>query len=1225
MPLNTNDLFIVTDKIRYDLVSNPLGGDADWAGIINPYFTVDPALYQFNGSDYIQWDEIGFVITTQAEYDDLAAILYATPDATITTNFLDNLAILNAWLLVNVYPPANLVDTGLRTGLPISYNKIAVYALQHLRDRRDTGSNPDYDINVFYYEGSGFTQGNITPPRFPTVVDNGLELFNNITSFRAERVIHGNYPNCTGGSDPYTDSDVGYCNHRAVSLFNEIVPHLVPYQLTYSVSPEWAPQDDCGYTTFTYRVMDNRFLVKYTEYDEGIPLIERNSTLFTHLFNTNYVPTSGVLTPDDDGYFIGTGFRNVSNVAPAVRAPRSQIGFPVTSSPVYAGIIDGFDIVKITVPNHRISRGEPIELVDLGLYDGFYSTMPYGDENTIAIRSIDQGVVVPTGTSVLLLSDAGNWLAADPFNLTDFVTRFQDITLDAEGNSPLCSSSAPGTVPFNDLTNYLYKIYVDNNPGNWPDYIDVNLFTDAILLAIKEFGGQNNYLNDNWITLEEQLNVTKDYFGFTTGKVPASVIRREIFDLQTAVSNDDGQAELAIILNGDFKHTLSAGDFVFIEGTGGTVEFSTGYDGQFTVISVTEDTITINTPITVVTVTSGATIRLLSSFTFSGDLFNGVSLMLDTAFKALKNQDEIKTNNLGAIRDWASVAFFDNQQRLYESISALGDQIKEGFNAIDKKIREEVLLTENSLISILDKTNNGNIVNIPDLESGDVNTAPDLSLVTLPLPEGSIHRVVFDKIPRGTGSPDDLKNSIANKHWSLDIIGPFARLDQARVSVTDATVNLGDNYPPQVSGNLYVKNIPGIRNIDDNVFIVTNTTTDSLINSSLTADELNNIHINKTPNITLGEENKLLALSSYIPIPNIRNILNYDVTYEYKKALPTTIIYADSVNNSDIRFEFLLKALHQITGDPLDFNSYIEYAIFGEHNGRYTDLTAIFDGVFTYNYRPENGILSGKITIDASKVPADFFDNSPEFYSILYKKIDVVLYYEDSPIQIPIVTMPVFIYRLQKKINIDLAYKNTLAFDRILNDTDIEPTYTIVLGDNLNTVIGKAEISLVDLNSNSERLLSIGQYVKMLESDIGVSGKFNHSFGPIMAYKSQDKYVRFVAGEQKKILDAYKSGILRKGQMFDVDLEGQIDPWYVFNDIPNVAAVSNIFTYIMPAIGNSYRAIREFNGIEVVDKNDVNIKKLVPFLQTSGLFNHLNRFNNPHKDGLNESIKLTYE
>lgn len=1278
MGLNINNAFDLADKINYGFASNPLGGDPNWAGTSSPYFTVSQELYELTGAiDRIKWDELGLLTASQSDYDNFANILYATPDATSTTNFIDNLAIFHAWLMVMVFPPANLLDIGNRSGLPISYNKLSTYALQHVRDQNDSPSTLLYDSNVFYNALSPIDtpQTNIKPPLFSVIVDSGLNFLNTMPVFRNERPWHLNYPVCVGNFDPYEDFDLGYCNHRETGYNSEIFPQLVAYQLTYYTSQSWAPQDDCGRTSFTYRSINDKVRIRYQEFDEGIPTIERNGTVFKHLFNTNYIPSDGSITQDIDSYYLGTGYRNPTNIAPGIRAPRSQVGFKITSAPVDIGIIDGFNFVKINIPDHGLARGEPLEIIGLTPYDGYYYVESHGDVDNIAIKS-SYYPSTPIASSFLYLTNAIKFIGNNPYTDKSFKTRFQDITLDAAGNYKVCGGPNPPIVPYSGTDNYSYTTYTEQGI-NWPYYENVSLFTSDTMLLVKQFGGYTKYLRDSWLTLSEEPKVTKDYFGFNDCEAPASVIRREEQNLDTTVTNNNGLAELAVTFNGEFKHTYIIGDYVLLENTGGTVSGANGYDGSFEIVDISEDTFTIQAPYFSIALSGGATSKLLSQYTLAGDLFNGTSLMLDAAFKMLAEQSDIRNSNLSNMSDWISTGFFDIQQRLYESIGTINGFIKDAFDTVDRRTKEEVLLTENSLISIEDDFNvnffntitdqngvekNVNYKGSVEFEERDINTEPSTELIGLNPPSGSVHRVIYGKMPRGVSSPDSLKNSVSNKLWSLQLVGPLTRTKDTRIKITTNDVEVGDDYASvEEIGNLRVVGKPIITPINGTAQIVRSKTTNSLIKDNMTADELLTIHTNVSPAIEKQADGSLTAISSYIPMPTINSISGHDVNYIYNKALPTTVISFDANNvKPSIKFEFSLKANSFIGDIPLDFNDYIQFGIFGEIDGRYTDLTDIFSPVQNYwsrtdrinnsvstmqdyydlkfskyEYRTTDNILIGDIYFDVSRTPRSFFDNTPDMYGILYKRLDIVLYYRDEStsyassssslaqdiIQLPIVTIPVFIYRSQQSVNVDIAYKSGISFDLLLRDTDSDDNYKIVLGDTDNQIVGVAPITLVDLINNGDRLISIGQYVNMLEADIGVSGRYNHNIGPFkVRVDNRSIYkISMPATEKLKIVEAYKKNLLKKGQMFSVEIYDprtgitQVDPWYLFNSIPSNSNSSiDIFAYIAPAIGNMYRGIREHCGSN-------------PYIQSSGYFNHINRFNNPHKDGSNNNLRLTYE
>lgn len=1304
MSLNTNDSFSVLDHVRYNFQSNPLGGEPKWAGDLTPFFTVPQEMYDLsNLLDNIKWDKLGLSEATQMEYDTFAAILYGVPLAGATHNFIDNLAVFNSWIMVNIYPPSNLLDVGDRAGLPISYNKISVYALQHLRDRRDTDTDLRYDFNVFYTASlPNEPQSNVKAPLFPVVVEGGINFLKEDTSYRIARPLNINYPNCTINPDPYDDADLNYCNHIVPIVNTEIVPQLVGYQLTFGRSLDWAPQDTCGRTQFRYTLLDDKFSIVYQPYDEIIPIEERRSTPFVHLFNTNYIPTLASQAVDQDGYLQGTGFRNSSGTAPSIRAPRSQVGYPGTVAPVFIGTIDGFDISTIFIEDHKITSGEPIELSGFDLYDGFYTTVPYGDKDNIAIRASNLGPIILDNPFVFL-TNAINWLSRDPLNLTSLLTRYQDVTEDACGQSSICidpppSSSSSGlssssaSIPLicQDLKNYVYKVYVDNNGGDWADYIDVKLFKDAIVIALKEFGGSNQYLKETWVDLADSLNVIKDYFGNRDGIVPKSVVKIEDHELKTMSTDNDGFLQIFPKDNGNFIHTISVGEFVEIYDSAGTPDALTGYDGQYEVIEADDVSMTLKQEyIGSISIPSGAHVKLLAPFTFAGDLFNGVSLMLDTAFKSLSNQDDIRSKNLEDLSSWISTGFFDMQQRLSESISELKFDIRSGFDTIKKKVKEDVALTENSLISIIDESNENGDVGTPELEDADVNTRPDLSSVDLPSPVGAIHRVILDKIPRGVGDPLKLKDAISSFFWQMEINGPFARISQARLKVTSQSIPTDGFYNVVDDPNVRITNVPPVRSISSNDYSVVPATTDILKNDEMTEEEKIALNSNVVPNVIVDDDSRRISfLSSYRPMDTINSIPLHEISLVFEDALPVSAIHADSNSISRIKFEAKLSGIDIGSGLPLDFNNKIHYRIFGEYDGRYTDITDLispnmdfwsqsdrdsFTGSSSssegapllfdlasdfsrYEYRVENSSLIGDITIDPANIPQDLFNLNPEMYNHIYKNIDIVLYYQDeeavvitpsssssssssspsssssgassssssgsgviepgvaTPPQIPLVTIPVFIYKVQKRAIIKLAYNPGINFSTLLSDTVIDPTYTLVLADDADNIIGSAEFSLVDLMSENRRLLSIGQYVDMLESDIGVPGHFNHAVGPYISSDfSGDFGINKV--QQARIIEDYNKNILRVGQMFHISTDGNLEPWVLFSPLPSVQSSSfiDIFAYIAPAIGNMYRGLREHNDSEN------------PYAQETGFFNHLNRFNNPHRNGVEQGNKLSYE
>ena len=1331
MALNTDDSFILLNKIRHDFSTNLISGEDYWAGVTPPYFTVPSELYTPGATGSIIWDTLGLADASQAEYDAFAAILYGIEDvypaqgsssssgSGPVRNFIDNLAIFNGWIMVNIYPPANLRDVYPRDDLPISYNKLAVFALQHLRDRMDSELDLRYDYNVFYSASLSATetQLNITPPLFPVVVENGLDYLVEIPAYRAARAYQAGYPECSGEDDPYDDTSLLYCNYRTPLNNREIVPQLVGYQLTFFTSDEWAPQDCYGRTSFDYDVLDNRFGIVYTPYDEGIEEEERLETPFQHLFNTVYVPSDGVLTPDANGYYEGNGFDNTSDKAPNVITPKAKVGFSAVSSPAYIGDKDGASIFLLYAEDHKVIAGEPIELTGFGSYDGFYTALPYGDAHNIAIASTDYGEV-DVSSAYIILTDASGWLARDPLELESFLTRYEDLTFDALGNEASCMSSSSGVssssedagssssgvssssngtssssgtpsssssgAASNGLANYIYQVYTDSvtTSEGWLGYLDVRLFKDAVTEGLREFGGSSTYFADQWIDISTQSSVIKDYFGIQQGVIPRSVIKRESLEIDSSIVSDNGgYSQLHVQENGSFEHSIIAGDFIELTYAG------TDYNGQYEVREVDETTITIDQEYDAGhAMLSSARYTLLSPYTLAGDLFNGVSLMLDTAFKALANQDAIRQENLEDITSWVTTGFFDLEQRLLESIYTLKEDIRVGFNVARKKISEDVLLTVSSLISIEDLPNTDGTLANPLLELAPVTMTPDLSSVELEVATGAIHRLVFDKGPRGVASPTQMNSAITSSLWSVDIVGPFANLEQARVKITTQNIDT-DTYDAIIDDEyLRVVNSPAIRNVETDSYRVKSITTDSLATDEMSEDEKIALHSNQIPRIVVDEDNKYIQfLSSYRPMAQVYSIPEYDISLSFNDALPVPAIYGDSNTVASIRFEAELSGIHRLNNTSLDFNNKVKYRIFGEIGGRYTDLTDLLSpymGYWSqadrdvlneagssssgdsslyaagseysrYEYRVENSVLVGDIAIDPANIPVSFFDNTPEMYNNLYKNVDIVLYYEGeieeepttssssyetssssapvsssstlssssssvaeaSTVKIPIVTIPVYIYRSQKKASIDLAYNGSIGFDALLSDTTIDPVYSLVLADNGDNIIGVGEFTLVDLLDNNRRLVSIGQYSDMLAADVGTPGIFNHGTQEYAALRYTDGDVILSSSNQQKIVSDYLNNKLRVGQLFNIDINGRDEPWILFNGFvaDDVNGVSNIFAHIAPAIGNMYRGLREHNH------------PTAPYTQADGLYNHINRFDNPHNNGVEQGNKLTYE
>ncbi len=1280
MGLNIDLTFDLVNKIKYDFISDPLGGELGWAGILPPFFTVDPALY---GTDtpYINWDSIGLTIATQAEYDALAAILYAITDLYPSSssgdssssgsssssaeprNFLDNLAIFNAWIMVNIFPPANLRDIAPREDLPLSYSNRALFALQQVRDRRDPNGETNLERNPFYYVGAypsdpiGIPESRFEAATYSLVTSQGANFIKNYESYREIRTRAGDYPLCAN------EALVGYCPNNTFGNGRKLVPQHIPYQLTYGRSLDWAPQDINGRTTFQFQVMDNNYGLFYDPADEDIAPTGQENLDVKALFLTNYLPESSVGPgeKDADGYYNGTGYRNASSKAPTIRTPTSTVTLIPEELPIAGPIFNGLDTISIKVTKHNIVRGSTVRLKGWGnSYDGDYVALGFTTRDFIILQqTYDSGLVSLPSSALVQLLDASAWVDTAAITTLDFTTDFQDII------SEFCSNSSSSSCDISDASNYNFKTYLDNGPGLDPDYDSVTLLSQEAITKLVEFGGYSKYLSDSWVNIETLQKRQTDYFGVEDGVLPASIYETKTFECDTAVADDNGKSQFTLFddENGN-NPDFSIDDVVKFDGAG-----ATEFPGKYTISSIdlVNQTITLNVGFTTVSIGSGTFMVKLPRFTLAGDCFNGTSLMLDTAFKALDNQRALMEKNGTALSFFGSVGFFDVQQRLYEALSTLQSEIQLNFNKIEKQIEERITLTENSLISIPDLVNSKGAIG--SLETNSVVLDPDKSLTdNLPAPvtSGVVSRIVFDKIPKDISSAEEIGIMTQNGFWTAKIFGLFGRMDQANIAITN-NLEIPEKFSAVIQdGLLDLASVAGIQNasnITQNVVTVP------------TTDETT--HINIAPAMVYNkDEDRIEVSSSYIPQNDIINLKGYDVVVDYPKALPSVAVLADAIRPTSIRFEINLQAINSQTNELLDFSNKIYFKIFGEYQGRYQDLTALMssepagtsywslqqredaaisysqaEGYSRYEYRKENQKLIGDISFDPALIPLDMLENMAELNGLANKNIDIFLYYKadivsegsssssslssssssstessDSSSILPICLIPIFLYRFQKSITMKFKYRDFVNFSQILTDIDLNDlhnrvtledlTYAVVVGDDSDNVVGMATVHLTDMIPNvNNRLMTIGQYADMLLADIGKPTTFNFSVGPYTLSKTNAGAPLFVPSVRERIAADYRSGKLLKDQTFHVVLDGVTTPWQLFRAIPDrVNSIDlDMLAYIMPIIGSAYRSIREYNNSST------------PFPEAGGSYNHLNRYDNPHKEGADGNLNLTYE
>jgi len=1294
MPLAINKDFQMADAIKYDFESNLLGGEANWAGIGADDFNIPASLLS------IPWDSIGLSTATLIEYSSISQDLYCSDPA---ENFIDNLALFNAWVMVNVYPPKNLTDTEYRTDLPLSFIGLAKYALQHVKDPLDVEDEQellDYHINVFWYEGSSQSELNLNQPKFSKVQNEGFDFFKNVKSYRYLRDLDPNSPTCNFS----TGTD--YCKYKTPGEDRFIVPQYVPYQLTYGYSPRWAPQDLYGRTKHQWLIMAPEFVINYDPFSEieeeaasssscssggssSCSSSQEQALLSSSSCSSSIIEEEGLglaaVDFDDLWNTIfgggGSGYDNRSGQSFYTIYPLPQLEFSLSGG--HAISVGDSTKFGLYIPDHRITLGSSVTIRGTDNYNGTYVVSDAPSANMIILRRTFVSETFGTDAMLTLL-DATAWLYSNPKKYTIFRTAFEDITLDVCGidnraassssaeevsSSSLSSSSSAlsssceipsssaGPYEFcpglNVFGNYYYKIYIDevireftcptdSEEGSssssssgcvyaisqlegFPTYRQINLFKNATMLDLAEFGGYDRYFTDSWIRLDEQLDYYADYFGHRDVTIPESIIRRiDGYLTGSAQSAGDGLTRLEIKLENTVQHSFRVDDIVTIENTD-------SYDGKHTITAVSATAIIIDTDYTPETFDEDAdTIKLNAPYTFAGDLYNGTALMIDTVNRALQYEEDKRLQQTETIVRYGNTGYFDIVQRMEEALGEIETNMERAFAGFEERIAEEVELSESSLVSISDilNVNEGSSSSAgPEtstLENNFADPDPDLSPITLDSPHGVIKNAYYDIIPKAAGNINTLIDAYNSEFWTVRLIGPMIKVNPQSVKITREAPTLGQSYSNLAStGKLAVKYniIPTVKNTELALTPTVEEYTDET----------------KQPYFTIAD-NKITTGSFYQRLHTIEAIPNYNVTVTYDQPVPTPYIYGDSNITNTVSFDFGLEALNFKTGLDLDFDNKIVFKLYTHYKGKYRDVTSALsddlsfwdeqdrttegvtysgaNGSNRYRWTSTDKRLQGDITFDPEDIPSDFFDEAAEDQGVLIKTIDIVLFYldEGDAELMPICLLPAFMYKIQYQADVVLKYNSDNSFRDIMEDNNVDNPYYIVLGDREGLISGYVEVNLTDfIGATGNRLLTIGQALDMFDGDIGLAHIYNGSVGPYeMTYSAGTAQFSQAAIEQ--IISDYQSGTLQYRHLFNVNYEGVIIPFYVYRQIPATADADtiDIEDYVAPELGNTYRSIREWNGSQ-------------PLAQTSGLYSHINRFQNPHRVSGTEGTYLIYE
>lgn len=1283
MPLAIYKDFDMLSSVKYDFTFNLLGGEENWAGIGDDAFTIPSSLLS------IPWDSLGLHTATLSQYNSIARDLYCSSPA---ENFIDNIALLNAWAMVNVYPPKNLLDTGWREDLPLSFVSMAKYALQHVKDPLDVEDEDElltYHMNVFWYEGSGQSELNLNQPKFSQVQNEGFDFFKNVKSYRFLRTLDPNSPTC----DFSTGTD--YCKYKTPGDDTYIVPQYVPYQLTYSYSSDWAPQDLFGRTGYEWLILAPEFTFNYTPFSEtpeeetgssssglssSSSLLESSSSSSSGEATEEAAALTAELDFDDLWYTIfagaGSGYDDRAGAGFTSVYPMPQLEFSLAGGQaVNVGDAQKFGIY---IEDHRITLGDTVKITGTDNYNGTYVVAQAPSTNLIILSGAFVSEQFSNG--VLTLLDASGWLYRSPKKDVMFRTTFEDITTDvcgiddrvSESSSSSCSSSgfssssssceipssSAGPYEFcpglNVFGNYYYKIYINETPVEYtcpvdeetaesssssssgcayvvseltgfPTYRRLNLFKNATMLDLAEFGGYESYLDDTWIRLDQQLETYTDYFGHSDVTVPESIVRRLDENITgSATSAGDTRTRIEILLTTTTQHSFRTGDIVTIAGTD-------NYDGKHTIMDTSNTAIVINAEYVPETFDEDSdTIKLNAPYTFAGDLFNGTSLMIDSANRALAYEEAKRLDHTETIVRYGNVGYFDIVQRMEEALGEIETNMERSFSHFEERIAEEVVLSEDSLISISDITNVNSASSssagpeTSTLENNYANPLPTTSTIELNAPQGIIKNAYYDIMPKAVGNMNEIIAAYNSELWTIKLIGPMINVNPDSVKATRSTPALGGSFSElTTTGRLRVKYnlIPTVKNSDLSLTPTVESITDET-----------------TQPYFKIEDNRIKTATFYRRHHTIEAIPNHAVTVTYGEAVDTPYIYGDASIPGTASFDFTIKAINAKTGLDLDFNNKVEFKLYTYYNGAYSDVTDTLsddtgrwdasdrtdagvtwsgaNGSNRYRYVSSSNQLAGDIVFDPDDIPSDFFDDAAEDQGILYKVIDIVLFYKDTDDEelMPICTLPVFMYKVQYNADVVLKYQDDITFREIMEDDNADNPYYLVIGDKDGKIAGYTEFNLTDFIYNtSNRLLTIGQALDMFDGDLGLDHIYNGNVGPYeMVYSNGAAEFSQAAIEQ--IVADYQSGTLQYRHLFRVNYEGVVIPFYVYRALPDNAnaAIIDIYSYVAPELGNAYRSIREWNGSQ-------------PLSQTSGLYSHKNRFENPHRVSGTEGTYLIYE